>query len=63
MLLLSAFGYVANTEQTAEALKGINIVVNLIPAILFFLAALSCLLWNMSDKDADDIRAKLREKR
>lgn len=63
VLLLSAFGYVANAEQTAEALKGINTVVNLIPAILLFLASLSCLLWNMSDKDADEIRAKLREKR
>lgn len=63
VLLLSAFGYVANAEQTAEALKGINMVVNLIPAIVFFLAALACLLWNMSDKDADDIREKLKEKR
>ncbi len=63
VLLLSAFGYVANAEQTAEALKGINVVVNLIPAILFFLASLACLLWNMSDQDADEIRVKLKEKR
>ena len=62
VLLLGVFGYVANAEQTPEAMAGINTVVNLIPAILFFLAALACLLWNMSDKDADDIRAKLREK-
>lgn len=62
VLLLGAFGYVANAEQTAEALNGINIVVNLIPAILFILAAAACLLWNMSDKDADEIREKLKEK-
>lgn len=61
VLLLAAFGYVANAEQTASALKGINTVVNLIPAILFIVAALACLLWNMSDKDTDDIRQKLRE--
>lgn len=61
VLLLAAFGYVANAEQTASALKGINTVVNLIPAILFVVAALACLLWNMSDKDTDDIRQKLRE--
>ena len=61
VLLLAAFGYVANAEQTASALKGINTVVNLIPAILFIVAALACLLWNMSDKDADNIRQKLRE--
>lgn len=62
VLLLGIFGYVANAEQSAAALRGINIVVNLIPAILFFAAALACLLWKMSDKDAEDIREKLREK-
>ena len=43
--------------------NGINLVVNLIPAILFFSAALACLLWNLSDKDTDDIRAQLDKKR
>ncbi len=63
VLLLSAFGYVANQQQTAAAMNGINIVVNLIPAILFFLAAAACLLWNMSDKDADHIREQLKQRR
>lgn len=63
VLLLSAFGYVANAEQTPQAMDGINTVVNLIPAILFFLAAASCLLWKMSDRDADEIRAKLKDRR
>lgn len=63
VLVLAAFGYVAGAEQTAQALKGINTVVNLIPAILFFLAAACCLLWKMSDKEADEIRGKLKEKR
>lgn len=62
VLLLAAFGYVANAEQTAEAMNGINIVVNLIPAILFILGAAACLLWDMSDKDADEIREKLKVK-
>lgn len=62
VLLLSAFGYVANTQQTAEALKGINIVVNLIPAILFVVASLLCLLWRMTDEQADDIRIALNKK-
>ena len=59
VMIMAAFGYVANAEQTAEALKGINITVNLLPAILFFVSAACCLLWKMSDKDADDIRARL----
>lgn len=62
ILLLSATGYVANTQQTVGALKGINIVVNLIPAILFILAALACLLWRMTDRQADDIRIALAQK-
>lgn len=62
VLLLAAFGYVANAEQTVEAMNGVNIVVNLIPAILFILGAAACLLWDMSDKDADEIREKLKAK-
>ena len=62
VLILGLFGYVANAEQTAEALKGINMVVNLIPALLFFLAAAACFLWKMSDGDAEEIRKQLREK-
>lgn len=59
ILIISAFGYVANAKQTTEALRGINITVNLIPAILFLVAVGCCFLWKMTDKDADDIRAKL----
>ena len=61
VLIMAGFGYVANAQQTAEALRGINITVNLIPAILYVISIACCLLWKMSDKDADDIRAKLRE--
>lgn len=59
VVIMAAFGYIANAEQTVEAMRGINITVNLIPAILYFLASLVCLFWRMSDKDADDIRARL----
>lgn len=62
ILIMGAFGYVANAQQTEQALRGINITVNLIPAILYFLAVACCFLWNLSDKDADDIRASLIER-
>ena len=62
VILLASFGYVANQQQTVEAMKGINVVVNLIPAILYILAGLCCLLWKISDKDADEIREKLKER-
>lgn len=71
ILLLSAFGYLtgdgamfamqaADPAKFAHVQTGINIVVNLIPAILFAAAGLCCLLWRMTDKQADEIRAKLR---
>lgn len=63
VMLLSVFGYVANAEQTASAMRGINTLVNLIPAIIFFVAAVICFFWKMTDKQADEIRTKLIEKR
>ena len=63
VVLMAAFGYVANQQQTPQAMQGINIVVNLLPAVLYFLAAAGMMLfWKMSDKDADEIRAKLNER-
>ncbi len=63
VLLLGFFGYQAGMQQTMETLKGINLVVNLIPAIMFFLAAGACLLWDLSDKDAAEIRVELDKKK
>lgn len=63
VLLLGAFGYQANAQQTPEAMAGINIVVNLIPAIVFILAALACLFWDKTDKDMESIRDELRKRR
>lgn len=62
VMLLSAFGYVANQQQTARAMSGINMVVNFLPACCFFAGALICLFWNLSDADADEIRVKLGER-
>ena len=63
VMIMSAFGYVANAQQTPEAMKGINLTVNLLPAILYIGAILACMLWDMTDQDAEDIRARLRSKR
>lgn len=62
VMLLSAFGYVANQQQSAEVMGGINMVVNLLPAICFAIGAVICLFWKMSDADADEIRRKLAER-
>lgn len=60
ILVMAAFGYVANAQQTPEAQHGINLTVNLIPAVLFIIAAvIAMIFWKMTDEEADDIRAKL----
>lgn len=63
VLMISSFGYVANQQQTAAVQNGINITVNLIPAVLFILAAFILLLWNKKDSDFDQMRAELRQKK
>lgn len=64
VLLIAGFGYVANQEQTAAAKAGINVTVNLIPAILLVAAAILLLvLWNKKDAEFDEIRRENAERR
>ncbi len=63
VIMLSAFGYVANAQQTVKTLNGINMAVNLIPAILYFFVAFFLLFWKMSDDEADKIREELSARR
>lgn len=63
ILIMAAFGYIANTQQTPEAQHGINLTVNLLPAILFIIAAaIALIFWKLTDEEADDIRIKLYSK-
>ncbi len=60
VLIIAGFGYAAGSmEQTARALSGINITVNLIPAILLVVAAVALwIFWDKSDKEFDEIRER-----
>lgn len=60
VLVMAAFGYVPNAQQTPAAQAGINFTVNLLPAILFFVAAaITLVFWKLTDRKADEIRAEL----
>lgn len=60
VMLMAAFGYVSGAEITASAQNGINMATNLVPGILFIVAALiPWLFWKMTDKEADEIRKKI----
>lgn len=63
VLLLGYFGYVANAEQTAEAINGINIVVNVVPAIFFLLACIPVFLYPLTEEKSRQVRANLAEKK
>lgn len=59
VLLLAAFGYVPGAEQTEAARNGINIVVNIIPAIVCFLSIVPLFFYKLNDKKVSEIRADL----
>lgn len=62
VILLSSFGYVANAQQTEAAMKGINIVVNLLPAGCYILSLIPLALYNISEKRYEEIRKSLDAK-
>lgn len=60
---LTAFGYVANAEQTARALFGIRISYCLVPVILFICIAIAIGFgWKLSEKRMDEIAADLESR-
>lgn len=63
VLALAAVGYVANAEQTPQALTGINAIVNLVPAILTLLSMLLMIFYKLDEKTMDKIRVTLEARR
>ena len=64
ILALSYFGYQPNIQQSVETQNGINLVVNLIPAILFVVAGLiGFWKWDLSAERMDEIHFQLEDKR
>jgi sugar (glycoside-pentoside-hexuronide) transporter len=59
VLLLSAVGYVPNAAQTPAACRGINIVVNIIPAVIGVLSMVPLFWYKLDDKRVSEIRADL----
>ena len=59
VLLLSAVGYVPNTAQTPAACTGINVVVNIIPAVIGVLSMVPLFWYKLDDKRVAEIRADL----
>ncbi len=49
LLIMGALGYIANAQQTAGALRGINIATNIVPAVFALVGVIPFLLYNLND--------------
>jgi glycoside/pentoside/hexuronide:cation symporter, GPH family len=61
--LLTAFGYVANVEQSARSLTGIRLSMSMIPGALCILAAGITLLYSLDDRTMKRIGRDLHDRR
>lgn len=62
ILVLSAVGFAANTEMSAETLSKMNAVINLAPVAFFLVSAVLLLQIRMTNRKAVDNEQKLKEK-
>lgn len=61
--LLDWFGYVANQEQTATSLRGILLMISLIPAVLMLLTLVFMAFYPLNEKKMKTIETDLLERR
>ncbi|MDR2380355.1 MAG: MFS transporter, partial [Bifidobacteriaceae bacterium] len=59
LIIMGAFGYVANAEQTAQSLTGINIATNLMPAAAAVIAIVLMLAYPLNPAKNAEVRARL----
>ena len=63
LLIMGAMGYVANTQQTPQALNGINLTVNLIFGIMYLCCLIPLQFYPLDEKRNNEIIASLEQKR
>ena len=63
LLIMDATGYVANAQQSARALNGINLTVNLLFGIMYLLCLIPLYFYPLGEKRSAEIIARLEEKR
>jgi GPH family glycoside/pentoside/hexuronide:cation symporter/probable glucitol transport protein GutA len=62
LMIIAAFGYVANAEQTSSGIMGINIATNLFPAVCLVLTLIPTLLYPLTPEKNQAIRERLISK-
>lgn len=62
LLIMGAFGYVANAQQTTQAMEGINLTTNLVFALCYFLCLVPLAMYPLTEKVNREIIARLVRK-
>lgn len=62
LAIMGVFGYVANVDQSAKSIQGINIAVNLFPAVCFLLTLIPLALYKLTPEKNAEIRERLQKK-
>ena len=59
MYLLGYFGFVANQDQTPETIRGLRLIMSLIPAVFALLAGLSVFFYKIDAKTEIELEAAM----
>ena len=62
LIIMGAMGYVANADQTAEALTGINISTNILPAVFCLAAIIPLMFYGLNQKKIEENNRILAER-
>lgn len=63
LLIMGATGYVANAQQTAGAMAGINLTVNLLAGIMYLCCLIPMYFYPLDEKKSQEILERLEAKR
>lgn len=62
VLLLARTGYVANAIQPPQVMKGINMIVNILPGACWLIALIPLFFYNLSEDTCKEIRKRLDDR-
>ena len=62
LIIMGAMGYVANAQQTAQAMGGINLTVNLIFGLMYLLCLIPLYFYPLNEKRSAEIIERLQAK-
>ena len=63
LILMSQVGFVANTTQTESSLKGLVLLMSLLPAAFGIIALILVIIYPLSERRMADIAAELKQRR